>query len=42
LETGKLADFIITDKNPLTAAPHELSLLNVEQTFVDGKCVYRK
>jgi predicted amidohydrolase YtcJ len=42
LEAGKLADFIITDKNPLTTAPYELSTLKVEQTFVDGKCVYNK
>ena len=42
LKEGKLADFIITDKNPLTTPPHELSMLNVEQTFVDGQCVYKK
>lgn len=42
LEKGKLADFIITDKNPLKMSPNELSMLNVEHAFVDGKCVYKK
>lgn len=42
LEKGNLADFIITDKNPLKISPNELSILNVEQTFIDGKCVYKK
>jgi predicted amidohydrolase YtcJ len=40
LQVGQLADFILLDKNPLAIASAELSLIKVEKTFVDGRCVY--
>jgi predicted amidohydrolase YtcJ len=40
LQTGKLADFIILDRDPLKTPPAELSSIKVEKTFIDGKCVY--
>jgi predicted amidohydrolase YtcJ len=41
LEVGKLADFVILDRNPLTIAPTELLNLKVLQTIKEGKAVYR-
>lgn len=41
LEPGKWADFIITDKNPLTLPPHHLKDIDVEATWVAGKDVGR-
>jgi len=40
LRAGKLADFIVLNRDPLTTAPADIPLIEVEQTFVDGKCVY--
>jgi predicted amidohydrolase YtcJ len=40
LSMGKFADFIVTDKNPLTTPNQQLNSINVEQTFIDGKLVY--
>ncbi|WP_207632936.1 amidohydrolase [Foetidibacter luteolus] len=40
IEPGKLADFILLDRNPLTVSPQELSTVTVQQTFVDGKLVW--
>jgi predicted amidohydrolase YtcJ len=40
LETGKLADFIILDKNPLSVDIDELNNIHVLKTFVDGKEVW--
>ncbi len=42
IEEGKLADFILLDKNPLTISPEELQNIRVEKTFVDGKCVWAR
>jgi predicted amidohydrolase YtcJ len=41
LQKNKLADFIITDKNPLTTAADVVQDIKVLQTFVDGQCVYK-
>ncbi len=41
LETGKLADFIILDKNPLTVSTDEINSIKVLKTFVDGKEVWQ-
>lgn len=40
LQKGKLADFIILDKNPLTTPAGQISDIKVLQTFVDGKKVW--
>lgn len=40
LEVGKLADFILLNKNPLTVPVDEINSIKVLQTFVDGKCVW--
>lgn len=37
LETGKWADFIILDKNPLKADPYDLKDIKVLETWVAGK-----
>jgi predicted amidohydrolase YtcJ len=40
LEPGKLADFIIVDRNVLTVPADELKDVKVLQTFVSGRSVY--
>lgn len=40
LQAGKLADMIMLSQDPLKTAVRDLSLIKVEQTFIDGKCVY--
>jgi len=42
LEAGKLADFIVLDKDPLTCPLDGVKDLEVEQTYLGGKCVYRR
>jgi predicted amidohydrolase YtcJ len=42
LEKGKLADFIILDKDMLTTKENELLLINVLKTFIGGEKVYEK
>ncbi|HTD41893.1 MAG TPA: amidohydrolase [Mucilaginibacter sp.] len=40
LKPGQLADFIILNHDPLKTEPKDLPQIKVEQTFIDGKCVY--
>jgi predicted amidohydrolase YtcJ len=40
IEVGKLADFIIVDKNPLEVLVEELHLIKVERTYIGGECLY--
>ncbi len=42
LEVGKLADFIIVDRDPLTCPEDDLLRMRVLATFVGGDMVYRR
>lgn len=41
LEPGQSADLIILNHDPLKAELNDLSAINVERTFIHGKCVYK-
>ena len=38
---GKLADFVILERNPLEADPMDLRTIRVMATIKEGKCIYR-
>ncbi|MEQ9362957.1 MAG: amidohydrolase family protein [Leptospirales bacterium] len=40
IETGKFADFVILDRNPLTTNPGMLRDIQVEATYVHGRRIY--
>ena len=40
LSSGKLADLVILDQNPLNVAPHAIKDIQVMETIKDGKTVY--
>jgi predicted amidohydrolase YtcJ len=40
LAAGRLADFIVLDRNPLTTAPDQLAEIKVEKTYVGGEKVW--
>jgi predicted amidohydrolase YtcJ len=40
LKAGKLADFVVLDKNPMKIAPMDLTTLKVMATIKEGKTVY--
>ncbi|MEO7991819.1 MAG: amidohydrolase [Chryseolinea sp.] len=42
IESGKLADFIIVDKNPLQILTEEIDSIKVEATYVGGTILYSK
>jgi predicted amidohydrolase YtcJ len=42
IEVGKLADFIVLDRDPLTVPPEQLLTTRVLTTFVNGKSVYHE
>ncbi len=40
LEPGKLADFVVLDRNPLTVAPKEVGGIQILETWMGGKRVF--
>lgn len=42
LAPGKRADFVILDKNPLTAATEQLRHIHVLETIKDGRTIYQR
>ena len=40
IAVGKLADFVVLDRNPLKVSPAALNQLRVQQTIKEGKVVY--
>ena len=42
LEPGKFADFVVLDRSPLDIEPSDLRSLKVLETWVAGRCVYRR
>jgi predicted amidohydrolase YtcJ len=41
IETGKLADLVLLDENPLAVEPDQLARLRVQATFKEGESIYR-
>ena len=41
IEEGKLADFIIVDKNPLTIPSEELETIKVLETVKEGNTIFK-
>lgn len=42
LKTGLKADFIVVDKDPLSTDPLDLDKIEVQQTYIGGRCVYSR
>jgi predicted amidohydrolase YtcJ len=42
IETGKLADLVILDANPMTTPVEKISGIKVVETFKEGKSVYQR
>lgn len=42
LTVGKLADFVVLDKNPLKIDPMDIKTIQVVETIKEGKSIYRK
>ena len=42
LEVGKLADFVVLERNPLRVDPMQIAEIKVVETIKEGKTVYRR
>ncbi len=42
IEPGKLADFVVLSADPTRVAGDAIRSIQVEQTFIGGKCVYQR
>ncbi|WP_298190793.1 amidohydrolase [Novosphingobium sp.] len=42
IEVGKLADFVVTDRDPLTIPKARIGAVKVDMTIVDGKIAYER
>jgi len=42
IRPGMLADLVVLDRNPFTEPAHEIADTQVESTWIDGTCVYRR
>jgi hypothetical protein len=42
IEIGKLADFVVLDKNPLEADNDKIKDIQIQETIIRGKSVYKK
>jgi predicted amidohydrolase YtcJ len=42
LESGKLADLVILDKNPLKVDPLAIKDIKIEETIKEGKTIYKR
>ena len=42
IKESYLADFVILDKNPFKIENNKINEIQILETFMDGKCVYRK
>lgn len=42
IEVGKLADFVVLDRDPLTTPPTQLSAIPVDMTILDGRIAYER
>ena len=42
LETGKLADFAVLDRNPLELPVEEIRYIQVLETWKEGTCIYKR
>jgi len=40
LETGKIADFCVLDKNPLKVPSESIKSIQVTATYKNGRCIY--
>jgi predicted amidohydrolase YtcJ len=42
LATGKLADFVILDKNPLKIDPTSINTIKISETIKEGKSIFKE
>lgn len=42
IESGKMADFIVLEKDIMTIPENEIPMVNVQNTFINGEVVYKK